>query len=110
MRFVTLMLARAPDADKDEHRCVVQTPRCYRLIVQVVRSLEEAVEVARAAVEKEGVRSILLCPGFAHAEVAEIAEAVGADVGVAVARGDGPSMRASLEAMAEAGWFNAGKQ
>ena len=108
MAFTTLMMAHAPDADKDRHRCVIETPKYYKLIVVVVRNQQEAVEVARDAVEREGVRSILLCPGFTHADVAEIAMAVGKDVGVAVARGDGPSSRASLKAMTEAGWFAAG--
>ena len=110
MRFVSLLLARVPDANKDEHRCVIETPKYYRLIVVLVRNQQEAVEVAREAVEEEGVQSILLCPGFTHSDVAEIAAAVGDEVGVAVARPDGPSMKASLKAMAEAGWFDADQQ
>jgi len=45
-----------------------------------------------------------LCPGFTHKEIAEISEAVG-DIGVYVARGDGPSNIASLKVMEREGWF-----
>ena len=56
-------------------------------------------------VREEGVHSILLCPGFTHRDVAEIAEAVGKNVGVFVARGDGPSHRITMEVMKMEGWF-----
>jgi len=47
----------------------------------------------------------MLCPGFTHESVAELAEVLGGEVGVFVARGDGPSTRASMEVMAREGWF-----
>ena len=39
----------------------------------------------------------MLCPGFTHRDIAEIAEVVGENVGVNVARGDGPSTRIAME-------------
>ena len=71
----------------------------------VVKDQDQAVEVCRKLVEEEGIHSVLLCPGFTHRDVAEIAKAVGENVGVFVARGDGPSHRASMEVMRREGWF-----
>lgn len=105
MAFKVLFLSHAPDADAEKHKCVIETPRYYKLFVIVVKSQEQAVEVCKKAVKEEGIRSILLCPGFTHRDVAEISEAVGESVGVFVARGDGPSNRISMETMRGEGWF-----
>jgi hypothetical protein len=104
--FKALFLAHAPDADAEKHRCIIETPRYYKLFVVVVKDREQAVEVCKKFVEEEGVQSILLCPGFTHRDVAEISEAVGEDVGVFVARGDGPSNRISMQVMKSEGWFS----
>ena len=104
MAFKALFLAHAPDAEAEKHRCVIKTPR-YRLFVVVVKDQEQAIEVCKKLVKEEGIHSILLCPGFTHRDVAEIQEAVGENVGVFVARGDGPSNRISMEVMRREGWF-----
>ena len=106
MAFKALFLAHAPDGDPREHRCVIETPQYYKLFVAVVKDQEQAIQVCKEAVEKEGVRSILLCPGFAHGDIAELSKAVGEDVGISVARGDGPSNRISMEVMTSEGWFS----
>jgi len=95
MAFKVVFLAHSSDAEPDKHRCVIETPK-YKLFVVVVRGQDQAVEVCRKLVKEEGVQSILLCPGFTHRDVAEISEVVGEDVGVFVARGDGPSNRVSM--------------
>ncbi|NPV60838.1 MAG: hypothetical protein HPY75_14405 [Actinobacteria bacterium] len=99
MAFVAAFIAHAPDADPEKHRCVIDTGK-YRLVVVVVSDQEQALAVSRELVEKEGIHSVLLCPGFTHADVAAIAEAVGENVGVTVARGDGPSNRIAVQAIA----------
>ncbi|MEA1913133.1 MAG: DUF6506 family protein [candidate division WOR-3 bacterium] len=104
MAFKVLFLTHAPDAEPEKHRCVIETP-IYKLFVVLVRDQEKAVEECKNLVEKEGINSILLCPGFTHRDVAEIATAVGGKVAVAVARGDGPSSRVSKEVMKREGWF-----
>lgn len=104
MAFKTLFLAHAPDADMDKHRAVIETS-LYKLFVVVVRSHEQALSVAKRLLEEEGIHSILLCPGFTHADVAEIQEAVKGRAGVAVARADGPSSKITRETMEKAGWF-----
>ena len=92
MVFKVCFLAHARDGDPDKHRCVVETST-YKLHAVIVRNQEQAVDVSRRLVEEEGVQSILLCPGFTHKDIAEIAGAVGGKAGVFVARGDGPSSR-----------------
>ena len=97
MAFKVLFLAHAPDADGERHRSTIVTGM-YQLHSVVVRDQGEAVELCRDFVEKENIDSVLLCPGFTHGDVAEIAKTVGKNVAVAVARGDGPSSRASSAA------------
>ena len=93
-------------ADAEKHRCIIDTGK-YKLFVVVVKNQREAVEVCRKLVRDEGIYAVLLCPGFTHRDVAEIAETVGENVGVFVARGDSPSHRTSIETMKkEAGFQN----
>jgi len=42
----------------------------------VVRDQAQAVETAKSLVNKEGVESIILCPGFTNKAIAEIDDAV----------------------------------
>ncbi len=106
MAFKAAFLAHAPDADPEKHRCIIETPR-FKLFVVVVKDQNQAVEVCKKLVKDEGIHSILLCPGFTHKNVAQISSVVGEKVGVTVARGDGPSNRASMEVMKREGWFSA---
>lgn len=103
MAFKVLFLAHARDADKDTHRSAIDTGM-YQLHSVVVRTQEEALEVCRDFLEKEGIDSVLLCPGFTHSDVAEIAALAGPNVAISVARGDGPSSRASLQARRREGY------
>jgi hypothetical protein len=105
MPFKALFLAHAPDANKEKHRSVIDTGK-YQLFTVVVRNQAEALEVCKDFVEKEGIDSVLLCPGFTHRDIAEIAAAVGNSVGVCVARCDGPSNKISLAAMERARYFS----
>lgn len=104
MAFKTLFLAHAPDADKERHRCVIETSK-YQLFVVIVKNQEEAVEVSKDFYREKDIESILLCPGFTHSDVAEIARELENKVSVAVARGDGPSNRISMEALRREGFF-----
>jgi len=106
MAFKVLFLAHAPDAESDKHRCMVETGK-YKLFVNVVKNQGEALQVCQHLVSEEGIHSILLCPGFTHGDIADIAEAVGPDVGVFISRGDPPSTKASMEVMTREGWFTA---
>jgi hypothetical protein len=107
MAFKTLFMAHSLDADKEKHRAAIQTGK-YGLFVVVVRNQAEALEVSREFRAKEKIDSILLCPGFTHGDAAEIFAALGNQVSVSVARGDGPSSRLAVEAMAREGFFKGG--
>jgi hypothetical protein len=104
MAFKVVFIAHAPDAEPEKHQCVVETSK-YKLLVRLVKNQKQAVEVCKRLVEEEGIHSILLCPGFTHQNVAEISEAVGENVGVSVARGDGPSSKVAKDVMKREGWF-----
>ncbi|MHA1231561.1 MAG: DUF6506 family protein [Candidatus Helarchaeota archaeon] len=106
MAFKVLFLAHAPDGDAEKYKCVIETPKYYKLFVEVVKDQQQAIEVCKKVVKEEGVQSILLCPGFTHRDIAEISEAVGENVGIFVARGDGPSNRISKQVMTSEGWFS----
>lgn len=104
MAFKVAFLAHTPDAEPERHRCVIETPK-FKLYSVLVRSQDQAVAVCKKLAEEEGIHSILLCPGFTHKDIADISEAVGKNVGVSVARGDGPSRKITLEVMKREGWF-----
>jgi len=105
MAFKVVFIAHAPDAEPEKHQCMVETPK-YKLLVRLVKNQEQAVEVCKKLVREEGIHSILLCPGFTHQNVAKISEAVGKNVGISVARGDGPSSKITKEVMKREGWFS----
>jgi len=105
MAFKVVFIAHTPDAEPEKHQCVVETPK-YKLLVRLVKNQEQAVEECKKLVREEGIHSILLCPGFTHQNVAEISEEVGKNVGVSVARGDGPSSKITKEVMKREGWFS----
>ena len=104
MAFKTLFIAHVPDSDPDKNNCILETPK-YNLFVRLVREQKQALEICKKLVNEEGIESIILCPGFTHKDIAEIVEVVGSNVGITVARGDGPSSKIAAEAMKRAGWF-----
>jgi hypothetical protein len=98
MAFKSLYMAHAPDADHKIHRSEINTGRS-RLFTVAVSSQEEAVEVSMKIDEEVGLDAVVLCPGFSHADVAEIFHSLGGKVSVSVSRGDGPSGRISQPAI-----------
>ena len=105
MAFKVVFIAHSPDAEPEKHQCVIETSK-YKLLVRLVKNQGQAIETCKKLVKKEGIHSILLCPGFTNQNVAEISEAVGKNVGVSVARGDGPSGKVAKEVMKREGWFS----
>ena len=101
MSFNVLFLAHSPDADPRQHQSRIDTGQ-YKLFTVVVRDQAQALEVAREMAAVHKIDSILLCPGFTHGDAAEIFEALDGRVGVAVARGDGPSNKISAQARTRA--------
>jgi hypothetical protein len=97
MAFTARFMAHAHDADNTKHRSVIDTGSC-RLYTVVVKDQEEAVEVCSRMVHENRIEFVLLCPGFSHADIAQIAKTAGPKVSVSVLRGDGPINRVALEA------------
>jgi hypothetical protein len=104
MAFKVLFVAHTPDADPDRHRAVLETGK-YKLTTVLVRNQVQALAACRSMVAGEGIHSVMLCPGFTHKDIAEIAEAVGPNVSVTVARGDAPSSNVTAEVFRKEGWF-----
>jgi len=104
MAFKSVFLVFAPDADPEKHSCVIKTSK-YELFVRITKNQEQAVEVIKKLVKEENIHSMILCPGFTHQNVAEISQVVGKNVGIAVARTDGPSGTIVREVMKKEGWF-----
>ena len=105
MAFKTLFLAHAPDANKGQHRSLIDTG-LYQLFSVVVKNQVEAIEVCKDFIQNKKIDSILLCPGFTHVDVAEIFKIAEGKVAVSVARGDGPSSMVSLKARRREGFTN----
>ena len=66
MAFKVLSLAHAPDAEAEKHRCVIETPKYYKLFVVVVKKQKQAIEVYKKVIKEESIQLILLCPGFTY--------------------------------------------
>jgi len=96
MAFKAVFLAHASDAEPERDRSLIETS-VYKLFTVVVKNQAQAVEECKKLVKEESIHSVLLCPGFSDKNVAEITEAVGENVGVAVARGDSPGRRVPTE-------------
>ena len=109
MAFKAAVVVMAPDGDPTKHRASIKTSKLeLTTVVTELANFERAVDVCKALVQDEGVQSIILCPGFHHAAVAKVAEAVGKGVAVGVARGDVPSGMVTGRILAEEGWFPQG--
>ncbi len=96
MAFKAVFLAHASDAEPERDRSLIETS-VYKLFTVVVKNQAQAVEECKKLVKDEGIHSVLLCPGFSEKNVAEITEAVGENVGVAVARGNSPGRSVPTE-------------
>jgi len=98
-------VAMAPEADPKKHRASIKTPK-FELITVVAgqEDFDRVVKVCQELVQSEGVKALILCPGFSHQAVARIASAVGPGVAITVARGDTPSTLLTREMLKKEGW------
>ena len=104
MSLKVLSISISPDADIKKHRCEIDTGK-YQLFSVVVKNPAEAADVCREFAGQKKVDTVLLCLGFTKLDVADVSKTVGAKVGVAVARSDGPSGKVAMAAMQKAGFF-----
>ncbi|MFO8184522.1 MAG: DUF6506 family protein [Candidatus Aegiribacteria sp.] len=101
MRFNTLYVSKWADGDPSDTR-VIET-ETYTLHSMVVGDSCDREKTIADYCRKNGIHSVALCPGFTHAMVARISEAVGTGVSVAASRSDGPGSAVTGPVMREAG-------
>ncbi len=101
MSFNVLFMAHSPDADWQRHQSCIDTGQ-FVLWTIVVQDQAQALEIAKVIDDQNRLDSILLCPGFSHADVAEIFHFLKGREGVSVARGDGISNQIAAQARKKA--------
>jgi len=80
---------------------VIETPT-YSLHCMVAGDACSRTDVIADYCIRNNIHSLVLCPGFTHSMVADVAAAVGASVSVAVSRSDGPGHSVTGPIMSEA--------
>jgi hypothetical protein len=100
MKFNTLYVSKWADGRHQDTR-IIETAT-FTLHSMVAGDSASRAEVIADYCAKHSIHSVVLCPGFTHSMVAEVAEAVGREVSVAASRADGPGSEVSGPARAEA--------
>ena len=104
--FKEAVVIMALEGDPKKHRATIKTPKVELTTVLIeLLDFDQAVDVCKDLVQKEGVQSIILCPGFTHQAIARIASAVGGRAAINVARGDIPGTNMVGEILTKEGWF-----
>jgi hypothetical protein len=107
--FKSAFIVMAADGDPAKYRSTIKTSKLeFTTVLIKLLDFDQAVEVAKELVQKQGVQSIYLCAGFTHQAVARVASAVGDKIAVQVARGDPPSTMMVEEILTKEGWFDEG--
>ncbi|MBT3363457.1 MAG: hypothetical protein HN929_01245 [Chloroflexi bacterium] len=104
MAFISAFISLTPDADPAKHTSVLETPM-HTMYSVLVKDLSQTIDVCKKLVADKGVQSISLCPGFRNQGVGQIADAVGSQVAVTVARGDSPGSKLTSEILRKEGWI-----
>ena len=108
--FKSAFIIIAPDGDPEKHRATIKTSKIELTAVAVgMTDFDQTLEVCKKLVQKDGVQSIYLCPGFTHQAVARIASAAGGRAAVNIARGDTPGTNMVSKILAKEGWFAKGE-
>jgi hypothetical protein len=100
MKFNTLYVSKWADGDPGDTR-VIETDT-YTLHSMVAGNSTNRAEAVSSYCRNNSIHSVVLCPGFTHSMVAEVAHAVGKEVSVAVSRSDGPGSSVTNPVMSEA--------
>lgn len=85
-------LILVPNVDPEVDRSEIVKDN-YKCITVLVNDEQEALNEALALVQNESIHAFVLCPGFSNSGIGKIAEALGENVSVNVARGDGRSTK-----------------
>jgi hypothetical protein len=106
MAFKVAVVFMAPDGDPQVHRALLKTSKLeFTAVVVRLGDVDQAVDVCRSLAQKDGVRHIMLCPGFAHEAVGKIKQTVGENVAITVARGDVHNSVLLMQILAQEGWI-----
>jgi hypothetical protein len=104
--FKNGIIVMAPDGNPKIHRTSIKTPMFEQTLVVVeLFNFDQATSVCKELVEDEGIQALILCPGFTHEAVAKIAQSVGEDVTIDVARGDFPGTIMAAKRFEREGWL-----
>jgi hypothetical protein len=107
MAFKAAFVAMAPDVNPAKHRATIKTPKAELTTVLVgLMNFDQAVQVCKDLVQKEGIQSLSLCPGFTNQALSRIQAAVGEGVPVGVVRTDMPGTQATFEILTREGWLS----
>lgn len=106
MTFKSAVLYMAPDGDPETHRVTIKTSKLELTTVLIqADNFDQAVNVCKTLVHKDGIEHIMLCPGFTHESLGKIKEVVGEKVAVSVARSDVPGNTLVTQILTREGWF-----
>jgi len=95
----------APEADPKKHRASIKTPKIeLTTVIADSGNFDQVLKVCQELVQSEGVKSLILCPGFSHEKVAKVAKAVGREVAISIARGDTPGTLLTRKMLKKEGW------
>jgi len=100
MKFNTLYLSKWPDGDPGDTRVIESAT--FTLHSMVAGDPSSHLEEISSYCRSHSIHSVVLCPGFTHSMVAEVAAALGDKISLAVSRTDGPGSAASAPVMSEA--------
>lgn len=92
MSLNEVYLILVPDVDPKLDRSIIKKDN-YKCITVLVNNEDEALNVAKELVESEDIHAFILCPGFSNSAVGIISSALGENISVNVARGDGRSSK-----------------
>ena len=107
--FKAANIIMAPNADPQQHRAKIKGDQFeYNTVVIPIFNFDQAAQVCKELVEKEGVQAIDLCPGFSHEGVAKIRSILGEGVPINVSRGDVASTMMTAQILAKEGWLPVG--
>ena len=109
--FKAANVIMAPNADPTKHRASVKGDKFeYTMVVIPLFDFDRAAQVCKDLVEREGIQSISLCPGFSHEAVAKVRGAVGEAFPINVSRGDVLSTMTTAQILGREGWLPGGHQ
>lgn len=85
-------LILVPNVDSKLDRSIIKKDN-YKCITVLINDEDEALDVAKELLKSEDIHAFILCPGFSNSSVGTISSALGENISVNVARGDGKSTK-----------------